>query len=89
MKRSKISKALKELEAACKEYKCYLPPFCSFTPEQWQTIGYEYDEACDCMLGWDITDYGLGDFDKVGFSFNPPVGRFPKIEVDEPPYRLL
>ena len=20
------------------------------------------------MLGWDITDYGLGDFDKVGFS---------------------
>ncbi len=20
------------------------------------------------MLGWDITDYGLGNFDKVGFS---------------------
>ena len=20
------------------------------------------------MLGWDITDYGLGDFEKVGFS---------------------
>ena len=20
------------------------------------------------MLGWDITDYGLGDFDKVGMS---------------------
>ena len=20
------------------------------------------------MLGWDITDFGLGDFDKVGFS---------------------
>ena len=20
------------------------------------------------MLGWDITDYGLGNFDKIGFS---------------------
>ena len=181
MKRSEINKALKELEAMCREYKCYLPPFCGFTPEQWQSIGHEYDEVRDCMLGWDITDYGLGDFDKVGFSlitirngnrkmpekypkvyaekllyikegqyapnhtdgrtytvpagtqirltpgesihvqqylyhdfsvepgtgavllgevsqcnddntdnrFNPPVGRFPKIEEDEPPYRLL
>ena len=31
-------------------------------------MGHEYDEIRDCMLGWDITDYGLGDFDKVGFS---------------------
>ena len=68
MKRSEINKALKELEAMCREYKCYLPPFCGFTPEQWQSIGHEYDEVRDCMLGWDITDYGLGDFDKVGFS---------------------
>ena len=68
MKRSEINKALKELEAMCREYKCYLPPFCGFTPEQWQSIGHEYDEVRDCMLGWDITDYGLGDFDKVGMS---------------------
>ena len=68
MKRSEINKALKELEAMCREYKCYLPPFCGFTPEQWQSIGHEYDEVRDCMLGWDITDYGLGDFEKVGFS---------------------
>lgn len=38
-------------------------PFCHFTPEQWQTIGHEYDEVRDCMLGWDITDYGMGGFD--------------------------
>ncbi len=30
--------------------------------------GHEYDEVRDCMLGWDITDYGLGDFDEVGMS---------------------
>ena len=68
MKRSEINKALKELEAMCKEYRFALPPFCHFTPEEWQHIGHEYDEVRDCMLGWDITDYGTGDFDKYGFS---------------------
>ncbi|MCR5587573.1 MAG: D-lyxose/D-mannose family sugar isomerase [Lachnospiraceae bacterium] len=68
MKRSEINKALKEMEEACKKYNCFLPPFCDFTPEDWQNKGHEYDEIRDCMLGWDITDYGLGDFDKTGFS---------------------
>ena len=68
MKRSEINKALRELEAMCEKYKCYLPPFCHFTPEEWKTKGHEYDEVRDCMLGWDITDFGLGDFDKFGFS---------------------
>ena len=68
MKRSEINKALKELEAMCAKHCCYLPPFCNFTPEQWQNIGHEYDEVRDCMLGWDITDYGMGNFDKFGFS---------------------
>ena len=68
MKRSDINKALKELEAMCQKHHCYLPPFCHMTPEQWQEAGHEYDEVRDCMLGWDITDYGLGNFDKFGFS---------------------
>ncbi len=68
MKRSEINKALKELEAMCAKYKCYLPPFCHFTPDEWKTKGHEYDEVRDCMLGWDITDFGLGNFDKFGFS---------------------
>ena len=68
MKRSEINAALKELEAMVNEYKFALPPFCHFTPEDWQTKGHEYDEVRDCMLGWDITDYGMGNFDKMGFS---------------------
>ena len=68
MKRSEINKALRELEALCEKYHCYLPPFCHFTPEEWKTKGHEYDEVRDCMLGWDITDFGQGDFDKCGFS---------------------
>lgn len=68
MKRSEINKALKELEQACKKYCCYLPPFCHFTPDEWKEKGHDYDEVRDCLLGWDITDYGLGNFEKAGFS---------------------
>ena len=68
MKRSEINKALKEMEAFINHYKFALPPFCHFTPEDWQTKGHDYDEIRDNMLGWDITDYGLGDFYKTGFS---------------------
>ena len=68
MKRSEINKALKELETMCAQYRFALPPFCRFTPEEWQSKGHEYDEVRECMLGWDITDYGKGDFDHFGFS---------------------
>ncbi len=68
MKRSQINAALKEMEAVVREYRFALPPFCDFTPEDWQHKGHEYDEVRECMLGWDITDYGMGDFDKMGFS---------------------
>lgn len=68
MKRSEINAALKRMESFMKDLKISLPPFCSFTPEEWKTKGHEYDEIRDNMLGWDITDYGLGDFKKVGFS---------------------
>ena len=68
MKRSEINKALREMEAFIQQYKFALPPFCHFEPEQWREKGRDYDEVRDNMLGWDITDYGLGDFDNIGFS---------------------
>ena len=68
MKRSQINRALREMEAMCAKYHCYLPPFCHFTPEEWADKGHEYDEIRDCMLGWDITDFGQENFDEVGFS---------------------
>ena len=68
MKRSEINKALKELEAMCAQYRFALPPFCHFTPEEWKDKGREYDEVRECMLGWDITEYGKEDFDHFGFS---------------------
>lgn len=68
MKRSEINQALKELEKMAEQYHFALPPFCSFTPEQWKELGQEYEEVRDNMLGWDITDYGLGRYEEVGFA---------------------
>lgn len=68
MKRSEINKALKRMEQLAGEYHFALPPFCSWTPEEWSQKGAEYNEIRDNLLGWDITDYGLGNFTKIGFS---------------------
>ena len=68
MKRSEINAALREMEQMVREYRFALPPFCGFTPEEWAEKGHDYDEIRDNMLGWDITDYGMGDFDQMGFS---------------------
>ena len=68
MKRSEINQSIKNMEALIEKHKFALPPFCHFTPEEWKEKSQEYDEIRDNMLGWDITDYGLGDFEKVGFA---------------------
>lgn len=68
MKRSEINRALRDMEKMIDRCSFKLPPFCYFTPEEWNEKGHEYDEVRDNMLGWDITDFGMGDFDKVGFS---------------------
>ena len=68
MKRSEINSALREMEQMCARHGFALPPFCSYTPEKWKELGHDYDEIRDCRLGWDITDYGLGCFDRIGMS---------------------
>ncbi|MEA5151311.1 MAG: D-lyxose/D-mannose family sugar isomerase [Oscillospiraceae bacterium] len=90
MRRSEINKALSEMERMCREHGVSLPPFCGFTPEQWRALGSEYDEVRDCMLGWDITDYGRGDFDRIGFSLitirngnRSMPGRYPKAYAEK------
>lgn len=68
MKRSEINKVIKEFEGLLNEYKFELPPFCHFTPEEWAKKGHEYDEVRDNALGWDVTDYGEGDYEKKGLA---------------------
>lgn len=68
MKRSEINSIIREMEQLITDYRISLPPFCNWKPEQWQHRGHEYDEIRDNMLGWDITDYGLNNYDNTGFA---------------------
>lgn len=68
MNRSEINKAIKEMEALINKHGFALPPFCSWKPEDWKHKDHEYDEIRDNMLGWDVTDYGRGRFDELGFT---------------------
>ncbi len=68
MKRSRINEVIRDMENLIREHRFELPPFAKWTPDDWNSIGHEYDELRDNMLGWDITDFGLGKFDEVGFS---------------------
>ena len=68
MKRSQINAVLKKMERLIEEHKFALPPFLSWTPEEWNDKGHEYDEIRDNMLGWDVTDYGLGNYAETGIA---------------------
>ena len=66
MKRSEINEIIKENVAFIKKMNFNLPPFAYFTPEEWKDKGSEYDEIRENMLGWDVTDYGHGDYRNIG-----------------------
>lgn len=68
MKRSQINRAIKKFEEIADKHCFKLPPFCSFTPDEWKEKNSEYNEIRDNLLGWDITDYGMGCFEELGFS---------------------
>ena len=68
MKRSRINAALREMERMAGACRFALPPFCGYTPAQWQTLGRECEELRDSILGWDVTVYGLDDLERIGVS---------------------
>ena len=66
MKRSEINAIIRDAMAFIDSFHFALPPFANWTPEDWAEKGDRCNEIRDNMLGWDITDYGLGKFDEVG-----------------------
>ena len=66
MKRSELNKIMREAVEFADKMNFKLPPFAYWSPEEWAEKGHEYDEIRDNMLGWDITDFGSGDFMKIG-----------------------
>ena len=66
MKRSQINDIMREADSFIKERGFYLPPFAYWTPKDWTTKGPEAREIVENGLGWDITDFGSGDYQKCG-----------------------
>lgn len=66
MKRSEINNIMREADALLRARQFYLPPFAYWTPAEWRTKGPEVAEIVNNHLGWDITDFGSGDFERTG-----------------------
>lgn len=66
MKRSEINAILRDADAFIKRCNFCLPPFAYWTPQDWVTKGPEVRGIVEHHLGWDITDFGSGNFSKRG-----------------------
>lgn len=66
MKRSEINAIMRKALAFMETCAFRLPPFACWTAADWQGKGPEADEIRTRRLGWDITDFGSGDFAATG-----------------------
>jgi len=66
--RSAINRYLAEAAAFFAENSFVLPPFASWTPEDWRRIGSEAIELRTQRLGWDVTDFNSGNFETRGLT---------------------
>lgn len=66
MKRSEINTLMRKALTRLREHQFFLPPFAFLSPEDWRQHGSEYAEIVAQQLGWDITDFGSGDFRRTG-----------------------
>ena len=66
MKRSRINDILREGDDFIRSFGFRLPPFAYWTPDQMMARRGDISGVLKARMGWDITDYGQGDFDKLG-----------------------
>ena len=66
MKRSEINAIIRDADAFIREHGFHLPPFAYWSPAEWETRGEEVREIVQNGLGWDITDFGQGDYRSKG-----------------------
>ena len=84
MKRSEINQILKDAKAFMAEKQFMLPPWAYWSVSDWKKNKDDGQEIVENMLGWDITDFGSGDFNSRGlFLFTIRNGKF---NVDKKPY---
>jgi D-lyxose ketol-isomerase len=68
LKRSEIESAIDAAVALAERHGFPLPPFASWTREQWIARAAELRVPLERGLGWDVTDFGRGDFARTGLT---------------------
>ena len=66
MKRSDINRYLREAEAFFARHRFLLPPFAQWSAAECRANLAAWPELKECQMGWDITDFGRGDFEREG-----------------------
>ena len=66
MKRSEINRLIQDSLEFFDSCRFRLPAWATWSPEQWRGKGQEAREIVENMLGWDLTDFGLGNFPDRG-----------------------
>lgn len=66
MRRSEINEIIRSADAFLNARRFVLPPFAYWSPSEWRRKGSEVREIVDRRLGWDITDFGSGNFREIG-----------------------
>ena len=66
MKRSEVNAIIKEAIEFFSLMKFKLPPYAFYSIEDWKAKRSEIQEILDLNLGWDITDFGSGNFAGMG-----------------------
>ena len=64
MKRSEINALIRDAKAFFDSFQFRLPPWAFWGPQDWKGKGDT--EVVLHQLGWDLTDYGAGDFESKG-----------------------
>lgn len=84
MKRSEINKLIQESIEFFDKMNFKLPPWSYWSPEDWKGKYDSCSEIIDNMLGWDLTDFGSGDFHRRGLILFTL--RNGNIKTDQKPY---
>jgi D-lyxose ketol-isomerase len=66
MKRSEINTIMRDAESFMSRMGFALPPFANWGPDDWRNAGEDARDIPTSQLGWDITDFGSGDYASVG-----------------------
>ncbi len=81
MKRSRINRIMAEADQMIRHYGFALPPFAYWSPDEFLARREVAGNVIAARCGWDITDYGAGDFDAMGlFLFTLRNGRLADLQ---------